>query len=173
MDRTPVTNSKFHRFVRATGHVTIAELAPKAADYPGAPPNMLRAGSLVFTTPTHAVDLHRWARTGDGPTARAVRFQDLLIIQLSMSPMATRLRMQNGQVRSCQPRPNGSLPRTAAWTALHVASHCPGGRISTYVGRGSRKLHLARQHSILAPLVDRPQSALPNVHSVLRVTRYS
>jgi formylglycine-generating enzyme required for sulfatase activity len=48
IDRTPVTNSEFHRFVRTTGHVTVAELAPKAADYPNALSNMLRPGSLVF-----------------------------------------------------------------------------------------------------------------------------
>ncbi len=60
IDRAPVTNSAFHMFVRATGHVTVAELVPKAADYPGALPNMLRAGSLVFTPPKHAVDLRRW-----------------------------------------------------------------------------------------------------------------
>jgi sulfatase modifying factor 1 len=60
IDRAPVTNSEFHRFIRATGHVTVAELVPKAADYPGALPNMLRAGSLVFTPPKHAVDLRRW-----------------------------------------------------------------------------------------------------------------
>ena len=60
IDRAPVTNGAFHRFVRATNHVTVAELVPKAADYPGALPNMLRAGSLVFTPPKHAVDLRRW-----------------------------------------------------------------------------------------------------------------
>src|SRR5262249_49531342 len=60
MDRTPVTNSDFHKFVRATGYVTFAEIRPKAADYPGALPQMLRAGSLVFTPPKHAVDLRRW-----------------------------------------------------------------------------------------------------------------
>jgi len=60
IDCAPVTNSEFHRFVRATGHVTVAELVPNAADYPGALPNMLRAGSLVFTPPKHAVDLQRW-----------------------------------------------------------------------------------------------------------------
>ncbi|HXT82589.1 MAG TPA: formylglycine-generating enzyme family protein [Acetobacteraceae bacterium] len=60
MDRTPVTNAAFHRFVRATGYVTFAEQRPDAADYPGAQPHMLRAGSLVFTPPKHAVDLRRW-----------------------------------------------------------------------------------------------------------------
>ncbi len=60
IERTPVTNADFHKFVRASGYVTFAEKAPDAADYPGALPHMLRAGSLVFTPPKHAVDLRRW-----------------------------------------------------------------------------------------------------------------
>src|SRR3954465_12073997 len=36
MDRTPVTNASFQRFVAETRHVTFAEMAPNAADYPGA-----------------------------------------------------------------------------------------------------------------------------------------
>ncbi|BDL37517.1 formylglycine-generating enzyme family protein [Methylorubrum sp. GM97] len=58
IDRTPVTNARFRAFVRATGHVTLAERRPKAADYPGALPHMLQAGSLVFKAPKGAVD-HR------------------------------------------------------------------------------------------------------------------
>lgn len=60
IDRTPVTNAAFKRFVKATGHVTVAEKKPKAADYPGALPDMLYAGSLVFTPPDHPVDLRFW-----------------------------------------------------------------------------------------------------------------
>ncbi|MEW6641829.1 MAG: formylglycine-generating enzyme family protein [Pseudomonadota bacterium] len=57
MDRTPVTNREFHQFVNATGYVTSAEMAPDPGDYPGALPDMLRAGSLVFMPPDHPVDL--------------------------------------------------------------------------------------------------------------------
>jgi formylglycine-generating enzyme required for sulfatase activity len=57
MDRTPVTNSAFRRFVQATGHVTFAELPPRAEDYPGAKPEMLQPGSLVFKKPPGPVDL--------------------------------------------------------------------------------------------------------------------
>src|SRR5689334_13792109 len=35
MDRAPVTNSQFQRFVAETGHVTFAEIPPDPKDYPG------------------------------------------------------------------------------------------------------------------------------------------
>jgi sulfatase modifying factor 1 len=57
MDRTPVTNAAFKRFVDATGYVTFAEKAPSAADYPDAAPEMLRAGSAVFVKPAGPVDV--------------------------------------------------------------------------------------------------------------------
>jgi formylglycine-generating enzyme len=47
----PVTNRQFMAFVEATGHVTMAEKAPDPKDYPGALPDMLRAGSLLFVQP--------------------------------------------------------------------------------------------------------------------------
>lgn len=53
IDRTPVTNREFRRFVNATAYVTVAEVAPDPKDYPGALPNMLKPGSLVFTPPRH------------------------------------------------------------------------------------------------------------------------
>src|SRR5882672_7081426 len=60
MDRTPVTNTTFAQFVRDTGYVTFAEIPPNAADYPGAKPEMLRAGALVFVKPPHRVDLQNF-----------------------------------------------------------------------------------------------------------------
>jgi len=60
IDRTPVTNRQFKQFVRATGHVTNAEIPPDLKDYPGALPHMLYAGSLVFSPPSHPVDLKNW-----------------------------------------------------------------------------------------------------------------
>ena len=49
-----MTNRQFKAFVRATGHVTFAEITPDPKDYPGALPDMLYAGSLVFTPPRTA-----------------------------------------------------------------------------------------------------------------------
>ena len=57
IDRCPVTNRDFAEFVAATGHVTFAEIAPDAADYPGAIPEMLRPGSMVFVKPAGPVSL--------------------------------------------------------------------------------------------------------------------
>ena len=65
IDRTPVTNREFRKFVNATGYATFAEIAPDPKDYPGALPHMLRAGSLVFTPPKQPVDLRDWGQWWD------------------------------------------------------------------------------------------------------------
>jgi formylglycine-generating enzyme required for sulfatase activity len=57
IDRYPVTNTQFDRFVHETGYVTQAEKAPLAEDYPGAVPEMLKAGSVVFKKPASPVGL--------------------------------------------------------------------------------------------------------------------
>lgn len=62
IDRTPVTNREFRKFVNATGHVTLAELPPDPKDYPNALPHMLKPASLVFTPPDHPVDLRIWTQ---------------------------------------------------------------------------------------------------------------
>lgn len=58
IDKTPVTNRQFAEFVAATGHLTVAEIAPDPAEYPGLDPAMALAGSLVFTRPATPVPLH-------------------------------------------------------------------------------------------------------------------
>jgi sulfatase modifying factor 1 len=62
MDATPITNRQFRAFVEATSYVTFAELPPDPKDYPGALPQMLRAGSLIFNPPQGEVDLGDWSR---------------------------------------------------------------------------------------------------------------
>ena len=56
MDQHPVTVMEFRRFVRATGHRTVAELPPDPADFPDADPALLVPGSLVFSKTAGPVD---------------------------------------------------------------------------------------------------------------------
>jgi len=63
IDEHLVTAADFRRFVRETGHVTTAEVAPDGADYLDADPSLLVPGSLVFRKPPGRVgldDLRAW-----------------------------------------------------------------------------------------------------------------
>lgn len=57
IDRAPVTNDDFRRFVDATGYVTVAERPLRLDDVPGAPSQEYPAGSLVFRQTDGPVDL--------------------------------------------------------------------------------------------------------------------
>jgi formylglycine-generating enzyme len=62
IDRAPVTNNQFKEFVKATGYRTYAEIPPNPKDYPGALPQMLYAGSLVFSPPQSVTNLRDWSQ---------------------------------------------------------------------------------------------------------------
>lgn len=62
MDEVPVTNSDFACFVAATGHRTLAEIAPDPKDYAGMDPAMARAGSLLFQRTRGPVDLSDYSQ---------------------------------------------------------------------------------------------------------------
>jgi formylglycine-generating enzyme required for sulfatase activity len=72
IEETPVTNRRFMDFVQATRHVTMAEKAPDPRDYPGARPEMLRAGSLLFVQPKgiNGPDISQWWTFKFGATWR-------------------------------------------------------------------------------------------------------
>ena len=73
IDPVPVTNRAFARFVHKTGHVTLAERPPDAADYPGARPELLVPFSVVFTAPRQQVslaDISNWWRPVPGANWR-------------------------------------------------------------------------------------------------------
>ena len=57
MDERPVTAGEFRRFVRDTGYVSFCERPLDPADYPGADPEVLVPGSLVFRKTAGPVDL--------------------------------------------------------------------------------------------------------------------
>ncbi|MDO3639165.1 formylglycine-generating enzyme family protein [Mycolicibacterium arseniciresistens] len=52
-----VTNARFAEFVDATGYLTVAERPLDPADFPGAPPQNLQPGSMVFIRTAGPVDL--------------------------------------------------------------------------------------------------------------------
>ncbi|MEY2409387.1 MAG: formylglycine-rating enzyme [Verrucomicrobiota bacterium] len=63
MDATEVTNEQFEKFVRATGHRTVAEQIPTRDELPGVPEEKLVAGSAVFTPtdgPVSLQDVLQW-----------------------------------------------------------------------------------------------------------------
>jgi len=62
VDEHPVTNAQFRRFVRDSGHVTVAERAPDPDDFPDADPDLLVAGSQVFVATAGPVALDDWTR---------------------------------------------------------------------------------------------------------------
>jgi formylglycine-generating enzyme len=73
IDKTLVTNEQFARFVKDTKYVTIAERKPEAKDFPGAPPENLVPGALVFTQPAKPVSLsshYQWWRYVQGANWR-------------------------------------------------------------------------------------------------------
>jgi len=90
IDRFPVTNERFQRFVRDTGHVTIAQRRPSPEAYPDAAPELLVAGSTVFVQPGHRVDLrdhYLWWRYVPGAEWRHPRGPASTIRGLARHPV--------------------------------------------------------------------------------------
>src|SRR4051794_8891243 len=60
IDKYEVTNEDYKRFVKETGYVTVAERPLNPADYPGAKPELLVPGALVFQKAKGPVDLNSY-----------------------------------------------------------------------------------------------------------------
>jgi formylglycine-generating enzyme len=69
MDVRPVTVAEFGRFIRETGHVTVAERPLDPEQYPGVDPELLVPGSLVFRKtagPVRLDDYRNWWKFRSG-----------------------------------------------------------------------------------------------------------
>src|SRR5262245_27730054 len=115
IDRYPVTNARFSRFVETTSHVTFAELAPDPADYPGALPEMLYAGSLVFVKPSGPVDrrnIGNWWQFMKGADWRHPRGPASTIEQLRDHPV---VHVAFADAEAFAKSEGKSLPTEAEW----------------------------------------------------------
>ena len=121
MDRTEVTNRQFGEFVKHTAYITVAERPPDPKDFPGAPPEKLVPGSIVFTPPAGRVSLDdplvwwryvpgaNW-RHPEGPGSSIAGKDDHPVAQICWYDAVA---FAMGRVSDCRPRPSGRSPRAA------------------------------------------------------------
>jgi formylglycine-generating enzyme required for sulfatase activity len=117
IDRHPVTVGEFRRFVKATGHVTWAEKAPEADDYPDADPELLVPGSLVFDKTPATGGPGRPEPTGATRKAPKATSAAGNVTRSPTSPTPMPRPTPTGPASRCPTRPSGSTPPGAAWTA--------------------------------------------------------
>ena len=115
IDETPVTNREFARFVAATGHRTLAEIAADPADYPGMPIDMAQPGSLVFEPTAGPVDLQdfsQWWRFSFGADWRHPLGPDSGIDDLADHPV---VHVAYSDAKAYADWAGKSLPSEAEW----------------------------------------------------------
>jgi formylglycine-generating enzyme required for sulfatase activity len=100
IDRLQVTTRQFAAFVADTGYVTVAERPLDPAQFPGAPPENLVPGSLVFTMTPGPVDLLHlsqwWTWTPgaswkhpDGPESSLAGREDEPVVHVALEDAET------------------------------------------------------------------------------------
>jgi formylglycine-generating enzyme len=147
IDRHPVTNREFGRFVADTGYVTFAERAPDPVDYPDARPELLVPASAVFHRPRHGVDLrdhHNWWllvpgadwRHPQGPASSLDGLDDHPVVHVAWSDVEAYARWAGKELPTeaeweCAAR-GGLDGATYAWGD----DFAPGGRLMANTWQG-------------------------------------
>ena len=117
-------------FVEDTGYVTVAERPLDPADFPGAPPENLVPGSLVFTmtlgpgrpaAPQPVVDVDAGRVLAAPRRAGQRRSPAATTTRSSTSPTRTPRRTRRGPASRCRPRPSGSGRPAAGSTARRTS----------------------------------------------------
>lgn len=169
MDRTPVTNAEFERFVNATGYVTVAERQPDPKDFPGVPRDKVVPGSAVFQATSRTVSLDNllqwWQYTAGAswrhPEGPGTGIQDRLdhpVVHIAFEDawayaqwVGKRLPTEAEFEFAARPHPND----TAMFNALpHVEVHVVLGRPGTghrVAHRGRERAHVGRRVVLAAP----------------------
>ncbi|WP_286189882.1 formylglycine-generating enzyme family protein [Labrenzia sp. R4_2] len=115
IQKTEVTNAEFAAFVEATGYVTTAEKDLDPADYPDLPPDLLKAGSMVFAQPKEAValnDINLWWRYVPGAQWRHPRGPESSIEGLENHPV---VQVSIEDAKAYADWVGGRLPTEAEW----------------------------------------------------------
>ncbi len=116
VERHPVTNAQFGEFVADTGYRTVAEVAPDPALFPGAAPEDLVPGALVFRATSGPVDLRDWRQWWDWTPGASWRHPYGPDSSIEAGPSirwcrcATPMRRPTpaGRAGGCRPKRNGS-----------------------------------------------------------------
>ena len=109
MDRTPVTNAEFSRFVEATKYVTVAERPLESPGLSDVPPDKLVPGSAVFRPTSTPVPLDNplqwWRYTPgadwkhpDGPSSSIASRQDHPVVHVAFEDVVAYAKWANKRV---------------------------------------------------------------------------
>jgi sulfatase modifying factor 1 len=115
MDRTPVTNQQFARFVESTSHITLAEMPPSVVDDTGVQEGQFAAGSLLFVKPNGPIDrqnLANWWHWARGADWRHPRGATSSIERLDQHPV---VHVTYGDAEAFAEWHGKSLPTEAEW----------------------------------------------------------